>query len=211
MTHEEVFSKIYKTQKWGKSKSSPFFSGNGSKISCAQQWLKFVPDYFKEKDINSVVDAGCGDLIISKRLIAIFKERGLEIDYTGYDCFRDMVLMHNANNPELDIRHLDIHAKKEALKPADCILFKEVLQHWETDDIFDVLNYLIDSKKYKYIIIQNALPRIKRDWQDCHHSSGITGRGLHSELEPLKTFGFKSEIIYEAPSGRIHEVCTLII
>lgn len=214
-THEEVFSKIYNNYKWGKSKDFPFFSGGGSIISNAKHWLEFVPDYVQKKNVKSVVDAGCGDLTISKHLIGLFKERDLKIEYTGYDCFKDIVSIHNKNNPELDIRHLDIHANKQLLKPADCILFKEVMQHWETCNIFDVFNYLIDSKKYKYIITQNSCPNEKKDWLDCDHSSDRTGRGLHSELEPMKTFDFKSEIIYETynPNGepRTHEICTLTI
>jgi len=99
------------------------------------------------------VDLGCGDFKCGKYIYD-----DLNIKYYGYDTYNKIIDHHKKS--EYDDRytfiHLDFFGNKEQLVPADLCILKDVLQHWELNDIYTFLDYLTETKKYKYILICNC-------------------------------------------------------
>ena len=62
-----------------------------------------------------------------------------------------------------------------------CIL-KDVIQHWTTEEIYVFMDYLIESKKFKYILLVNCCNQKNND-QSCKTGEW---RQLTCNLLPLK-------------------------
>ena len=206
--HENIFTDIYLNKKWGENCDVEFFSGSGSTINASQTWVNFVSNFIVSNSISSLVDGGCGDFTVSNRLLSILKSLDIEISYIGYECFKKLVEVNNKNFSEVNIKHLDIHAHTEKMKPADCLLLKEVMQHWENDQLLSFMNKVIELNLYKFIIIDNILYEGSNNWIDCNYNKKQTGRPLNSTLEPLKSFNFQRELVY-SKGNKKSEICTL--
>ena len=64
LSNEEVFQSIYENGVWGIGKDDAEFigsSGSGSDPANALPYLEYLQHFFKEHNIKSVVDLGCGD------------------------------------------------------------------------------------------------------------------------------------------------------
>ena len=154
---------------YGKKKVS--VSGIGSVDWYLKHYIDFMKSFFDKYKIRSVVDIGCGDFLMGPRLYS-----GKTINYTGYDIVHSNII---DNNKKLSIQYknLPIYKTKrdpiknmsfefiesdftkeedrETLKPADLCIIKDVLQHLNDARIIESVNALIQSNKYKYILICN--------------------------------------------------------
>ncbi len=61
---------------------------------------------------------------------------------------------------------------------------KDVLQHWSLDNIYTFLDYLIEYKKFKYILICNCCDQ-KQDNTDIQNGKW---RALSCDYLPLKKY-----------------------
>jgi len=86
--------------------------------------------------------------------------------------------------PKYDFCHLDFHMYKEELAEGDMCILKDVIQHWSVQDINVFLDYLVASKKYKYILICNCCS------QSYPNADIATGgwRPLTCNMEPLRKY-----------------------
>jgi len=195
--HTKIFTDIYNSKKWGSVPNQAYFSGDGSMLQNCQYWFDFLVKFFNDNEISSIVDGGCGDFVVSNHLLKILNNHDLNIEYIGYECFENLVKQHNKNHPNIDIQYLDIHSQKHLMKKADCLLLKEVIQHWENKQLLEFINYIKKSKTYKYIITANKfMPDDRQDWQDCDYEKNRTGRGLNCKMEPMKGLGFVSKGLF---------------
>jgi len=64
---------------------------------------------------------------------------------------------------------------------------KDVIQHWSLENIYNFLDYLVESKKCKYILICNCC-RQKQDDTDIINGSF---RNLSCDYFPLKKYNPK--------------------
>jgi len=195
--HTKIFTDIYNSKKWGSAPNQAYFSGAGSLLHNCQYWFDFLVKFFNDNNISSIVDGGCGDFAVSGHLLEVLNNGGLTIEYTGYECFENLVKQHNKNHPNIDIQCLDIHSQKHLMKKADCLILKEVIQHWENKQLLEFINYIKKSKTYKYIITANRFALDNRpDWIDCNYEKNQTGRALNCKLEPMKGLGFVSKGLF---------------
>lgn len=134
---------------WAKGHVSRGFkgnSGNGSALSYNRPYIDFLRQFIREKEIKSVVDVGCGDWRCG---IAIYKD--LDVQYTGYDVYADMIASHKHTYPAYNFIHQD--GSKNAVS-ADLIILKDVIQHWTDADGIKMLKSL--KGKYKHALITNC-------------------------------------------------------
>lgn len=155
---EEIFTTIYKKKKWeaGEEKNKHGFnngSGPGSSIEYNQEYIKILKKIIKDYNINNIVDLGCGDFRIGKLLYD-----DLNVRYTGYDTYKDIITYHKSEHsePKYNFKHLDFFTYRESIIEGDICILKDVLQHWELDQVYLFLDYLTESKKFKYILIINC-------------------------------------------------------
>ena len=115
---------------------------------------KFIVD----NNIKNIVDLDCGDFRCGK---LIYDD--LDIKYTGYDTYKKMIdyNLKQHSLPKYFFEHLNFFDNKEIIINGDLCILKDVLQHWKMDEIYTFLDYLIENKNFKYILICNCCNQTK--------------------------------------------------
>ena len=143
--------------------------------------MPFLKKFISGNNIKNIVDLGCGDFRCGKILYD-----DLDIIYTGYDAY-DKIIMYNSKEfslPKYSFKQLDFYSYKETIINGDLCILKDIIQHWSLDSIYSFLDYLVENKKFKYILIINCCNQIK-DNADCE----IGGtRQLSCKYFPLKKY-----------------------
>ena len=179
--YTEVFNKIYDEGIWLEENSK---SGGGSDISYnLTTYIPFLKNLIIEKNIRSVVDVGCGDFLCGPYIYD-----DLFVKYTGYDIYQDVVETNNRNYKNYKFIFLDIINDWENLEKADICIIKDVLQHWLLKDIYQFLDNISLSKKFKYILICNCCGQ-DGDNMDMYYVGGF--RELSAKYYPLKRYDAK--------------------
>ena len=153
---ESIFTQLYENRVWGDNKHAFYegSSGGGSEEDYnADAYIPFLKEFIKTNNIRSVVDLGCGDFRCGKR---IYEE--LDVWYSGYDTYQRVIEYHRLHYamPKYAFIHSDFAKEKERIHQADLCILKDVLQHWSLDNIYTFLDFLMESKKFKYILICNC-------------------------------------------------------
>ena len=157
---EQIFTNIYENKEWGNNYNTEYSgsSGPGSHIEYnINNYIPFLKHFIHNKNIKSVVDLGCGDFVSGK---LIYDE--LDIIYIGYDTYKKIII-HNLNQyslPKYSFVYLDFCNNKECIMNADICILKDVIQHWTLINIYTLLDYLIEHKKFKYILICNCCNQV---------------------------------------------------
>jgi SAM-dependent methyltransferase len=183
--YADVFNKIYDEGIWSEEVSK---SGGGSDISYnLTTYIPFLRKFIIDKNIQSVVDVGCGDFLCGPYIYD-----NLHIKYTGYDIYKDVIdANNNNNNDKYKFIFLDIIKDWENLEPADVCIIKDVLQHWLLKDVYQFLDNIALSKKFKYILVCNCCGQ-ERDNMDMYYIGGF--RELSANYYPLKRY--EAKILY---------------
>ena len=146
---EQTFTDVYNRNEW------IIDSGPGSTIEYNQDfYIPFLKKYIVDNNIKKVCDLGCGDFKCGK---LIYDD--LDISYYGYDCvLKNIIEKHNSeyNNNKYSFFHLDIFEDRELILGGDLCILKDILCHWRLNYIYTFLDYLVESKKFKHILIINC-------------------------------------------------------
>jgi len=186
--HKEAFTRVYETCAWGDNKEVGYkgSSGEGSSIQYNMAtYIPFLRAFFKVKGIKSVVDVGCGDWRCGDLIY-----RQDPIDYTGVDAY-DALIKRNAETWK---QHkwicMDGFKERANLPSADLLILKDVIQHWKTAEIYEFLDDITTSKKFKYILLVNCCYQ-KADDEDipAHCFDTYRFRPLSADYLPLKKYG----------------------
>lgn len=123
----KVFSAIVNNRLWGQG------CGGGSYGNDALDNANAIDVVIKKNKLRRVIDAGCGDMNVGKRIKA------------GQYVPLDVV-------PRPGIMVMDI-TEVDNLPSGDLLLSKDTIQHWPNEIVHKWLNDLIASNKYKAILI----------------------------------------------------------
>lgn len=184
---EKIFTQIYENKVWGDNGNLEYSgsSGGGSEIDYNKDtYVVLLRKIIMNNNIKNIVDLGCGDFKCGK---LIYDD--LDITYTGYDAYNKIIEYNSKHHSSTKYTfiHLDFSKEIKNLVSGDMCILKDVLQHWSTDNIYKFLDELVESKKFKYILICNCCHQRKDniDIQD-----GQT-RPLSSNYFPLKKYNPK--------------------
>jgi hypothetical protein len=192
--YTQEFTKIYNTNYWIKG------SGAGSYIENTIIYNKFIIEFIKKNNINSITDIGCGDWQSSYLIYQNFDN----IDYIGLDCVNSIIEKNKENHPKYKFYTLDILSNVDLIKDRDLYIIKDVLQHWKLKDIYDFLDKLV-KKNFKYIIITN---NGNQSYDNLELNAYIgNGRGLNSNFFPLKKYN--AELLLEYFGGENKHMCII--
>lgn len=203
---EEVFTNIYENKSWGNSINDEYSgsSGAGSHIyHNINTYVPFLKKFIIDNNIKNVVDLGCGDFLCGNLIY-----NNLDISsYTGYDTYLKLINHHikHYSSPKYSFIHLDFCNYKEDIVGGDLCILKDVLMHWSLDNINTFLDYLIKSKKFKYILICNCSDQL----EDNTNIVNGQWRQLSANYYPLKKYNPK--IIYNFMSNDMKEVSLITI
>tara|TARA_Y100000590_G_C15384368_1_gene887632 strand:+ start:98 stop:697 length:600 start_codon:yes stop_codon:yes gene_type:complete len=180
---EDIFTYIYESRIWGDNKNNNYSgsSGEGSDVEYNKKYIEIVKKIIKDNKINNIVDLGCGDFKIGRLLYD-----DINVLYYGYDIYKNIIDYHITQYPEskYTFKHLDFYTNKESIIEGDMCILKDVIQHWTTEEIYIFMDYLIESKKFKYILLVNCCNQNK-DNQYCETGGW---RPLTCNLLPLKKY-----------------------
>lgn len=181
---EEIFTNIYEQKIWGNNNNLNYSgsSGSGSSIDYNEHtYIPFLRKFIIDNNIKNIVDLGCGDFQCGK---LIYED--LNIIYTGYDIYKK-VIDYNSQIyllPKYNFIHLDFCNYKDNIINGDLCIIKDVIQHWSLDNIYHFLDYLVEQKKFKYILLCNCSDQ-RHDNTDIENGSG---RPLSCDFYPLKKY-----------------------
>ncbi|MFH1171172.1 MAG: methyltransferase [bacterium] len=138
---KEIFERVYNEKFWYKG------SGAGSLPQNTIALRKLLQTYFREQEIHSLLDLGCGDWKMM-RLMDL-----TEISYFGIDIV-PTVIENDKNQFERGTIHFLLDDIRTApLPPADLVLLKDVLQHWSQEEI---LSFLPRLRPYRHVLVLNT-------------------------------------------------------
>ena len=159
---EDIFTNIYESRRWGNNKNNNYSgsSGSGSSVEYNKNYIEIVKKIIKDYEINNIVDLGCGDFRIGRLLYD-----DINVLYTGYDVYKKIIDYHKSqySDPKYTFKHLDFYKYKEQIIEGDMCILKDVIQHWTTEEIYIFMDYLIESKKFKYILLVNCCNQKKNE------------------------------------------------
>jgi hypothetical protein len=191
---EEVFTNVYENKVWGNNGFAEYngSSGGGSEISYnIDTYVPFIKKFITDNNINSVTDLGSGDFKCGK---LIYDD--LDVTYTGYDTYKK-VIDYNSSQYSLlkySFIHLDFCNNKESIINGELCILKDVIQHWSLKNIYNFLDYLVETKKFKYILICNCCNQTQDDTDI--ENGGF--RYLSCEYFPLKKYNPKKLYNYDS-------------
>lgn len=199
---EKIFTEIYENSVWGDNYNPRYngSSGGGSEISYNKNtYVPFLKKFITDNNIKTVVDLGCGDFVCGHLIY-----NSLDIIYTGYDAYQK-IIDYNSNQystPKYNFIHLDFCNNKEKIINGDLCILKDVLQHWSIENIYNFLDYLIENKKFKFILICNCSHQ-RKDNEDIQIGDF---RPLTYSLYPLKKYAPKKLFDYNSKEVSIIEI-----
>jgi len=180
LSPRETFQRIYRTKTWGND-GEQFYSGAGSRGPVAEQYCASVIKFIQEHKVRSVVDLGCGDFYVGRRI-----QEATGVSYIGIDVVPELIEHHKdtVHHPLISFQCADITSDR--LPPADLCLIRQVLQHLSNKEIAKVLANL---GSFSQVLISEHLPihpqSINHDKPHGPDVRAIYGSGVYVELPPF--------------------------
>lgn len=202
----EAFSEIYRTKLWGEKEGEAFFSGGGSTEPFAAPYAESVSRFIRVHGIRTVLDLGCGDFRVGKRICS-----QTHVRYIGIDVVPALIAYNNAHfaRDGIEFRCADII--EDDLPGADLCLIREVLQHLSNAQIQKVVARLA---RYPYVLATEDVYSGRSPRPNLDHTHGPDNRlhkrsGVFLDLPP---FNLKTKTILAVPSPQTNSTLrTLLI
>jgi hypothetical protein len=144
-----IFTNIYRNNHWG-GKKGEFYSGPGSHNQQIVLYAETIAAFIAKHAISSIVEIGCGDFNVSKKIIDLLDKRGIEYDYTGYDVVKPLIDLNNKLFKSLNTRFIYKDGAVGRIKSADLLIVRQVLQHLSNNLILKIVKKFSD---YEHIIV----------------------------------------------------------
>ncbi len=136
-------------QYWEKRYASGGNSGEGSQGEKAKFKVDFINAFISEKDIESIIDFGCGDGVVAGRLNPK--------KYIGLDISENAVKKCSTQFRKDPKKSFYVYKPKEyggdAIKTAQLGISLEVIFHITEDDLFEKYMHDLFTSSQKYVII----------------------------------------------------------
>lgn len=179
-SRNEVFSWIYKTNKWGCAESR---SGKGSDLIQSERLRDGLPELLRKLNVSSILDLPCGDLNWMKQLDLS------PYQYIGADIVGDLIEKNRRAYSDFQFEVLDVCS--DPLPAADFMLSRDLLVHLCFADI----NLAVENIRASSIRFLACTT-----FTEVHHNKDkLTGNHrMLNMLEPPFSWG---EPLYLLPDG----------
>ena len=141
-SRHKVFNKISNKGLWFEKDS---VSGPGSTLHETSAIRTHLPRILEQYQINSIIDAGCGDLTWLRQIDLS------RVHYTGIDISETIIQHHIKNTQAERMRFLKADVCTSTLPAADLLIVRDVLVHLSNEDVQLFLANLQKSK-IKYLL-----------------------------------------------------------
>lgn len=139
---EQVFTEIYKSNKW-KGKDS--ISGTGSDNDQTRSIIEEIPAVIRDFGVSSVLDIPCGDFYWMKNVSLD------DVDYIGADIVDDLIKANSDLYERDGVRFRKLNLIKDKLPKVDLVICRDCLVHLSFEDIFSALGNLRNSES-EYVL-----------------------------------------------------------
>ena len=137
---KDIFNKIYKKNLWYSKES---VSGKGSERKSVKNILNILPEIFYELNIQTIIDAPCGDYSWIKDLKYEFKS------YLGVDIVDELIKENNIKYSNTKTKFICLDIITDKLPKADLVLCRDCFIHLSFENIFKTIeNFKKSSSKY---------------------------------------------------------------
>lgn len=147
---EEIFTKIYNENIWG-GQNGEFFSGTGTVSKNSEKYIRACISLIKQKAIHSVLDIGCGDFTVMKKVVY-----ETQVNYLGADVVGKLIENNSNQYSNKNVKFLHLDAINDELPIVDLITIRQVLQHLNNNQIQTIINKGL--KVSKFLLITEHLP-----------------------------------------------------
>ena len=151
LSTQQIFSKIYDENIWGKDNKNNFCSGPGTIIPNIIKYISFLKHFIKQNKIKNIIDLGCGDY----RIMKVIMDKDPKLNYTGIDIVPQLIDHNQKIFGSNRIKFVCLNAITDEMPGGDLIIVRQVLQHLNNSQIQLILKKLI---RYKYVLISEHLP-----------------------------------------------------
>lgn len=176
----EAFRNIYSTKAWGDI-GEPFCSGSGSRGPVAELYCEFVIKFIIDYQVKSVVDLGCGDFAVGRRIV-----EATGIEYTGIDVVPELIEHHKNTMQHQRVFFSCADITKDPLPSADLCLIRQVFQHLSNDEIAKALTNI---ESFPRAIISEDVPDHPKSFnRDKPHGPDVRayfGSGVYIDRPPF--------------------------
>jgi SAM-dependent methyltransferase len=189
----EIFSDIYKNNRWG-GEPEGYDSGSGSRPDITGPYISALRALIRNEGVTHIVDLGCGDFEVARRILSP------ELRYIGCDIVPGLVARNAADfaTEHIEFRNLDIVT--DPLPEGDLCIIRQVFQHLSNGDIATVLR---KARQYPLLVVTDE--QVVGDNSDenmdivaYHGTRRLFGQGLKLEAGP---FFERVETLLEHSSG----------
>ena len=191
----DAFSEIYRTKLWGAPEGHDFFSGGGSGLPFATQYVDEVVRFIADHQIRTFVDLGCGDFQVGRLVCA-----ASDVHYIGVDIVPDLIAYNQSHfgGPQVQFRCANLI--EDQLPDGEFCVIRQVLQHLSNAQIQRVL---AKCTKYPYLWVTEGLylGRGSRPNLDIPHGPDIRATFNSGVFLDQPPFNFKTTTILEIPSA----------
>jgi hypothetical protein len=141
---KQRFTEIYHSNYWDDTHS---LSGSGSNLKSTKGVIKQLPVLIKKFNINSILDAPCGDFYWMKNVL-----NKVNINYLGGDIVGKIVNSNNSKYKSKKINFTKINIISDALPSAQLMICRDCLFHFSYNDIFMFFKNFIKSN-IKFLLV----------------------------------------------------------
>jgi SAM-dependent methyltransferase len=197
----DAFAETYRNKLWGEAEDQEFCSGGGSSERFAVPYVEFVTRLITDNNISAVVDLGCGDFRVGRRLC-----ESQRIRYTGVDVVPDLIASHASRFASDRVNFICANIIEDELPGGELCMIRQVLQHLSNEQISQVLS---KCKKYTHVLVTEDLYAGAGMRPNVDHTHGPDNRlskrsGVHIDLPP---YNLQARTVLELP---IPETCSLL-
>jgi mannosyltransferase OCH1-like enzyme len=140
-------------------------------------YIPFLKKIINIYDIHSIVDLNFNNF---KLINYIYKN--LNIKYYGYGIDPEHI---TNEDPKYTFISSDIYKDKTKIMNGDLCIIKDILMHWSLEKIYTFLDYIVESNKFKYILIINNGSQVE-DNTNIINEEEI--RPLSANFDPLQKY-----------------------
>ena len=197
-TPEEVFSRIYRTNRWG-GEPGEFYSGAGTRMpEIRDPYVHAIEGLARELEFGNrtAVDLGCGDFDVGRRIAGLFRS------YVGVDVVPDLIRHNQAAYGSHGIRFVHADLTADELPVGDVCFVRQVFQHLSNEQIARALPKLT---AFTHVIVSEHIAdeaSAERMNEDHIHGTSTRverGSGVELTLPPFHADAASARVLLEVP------------
>lgn len=149
---EELFSAVYERNLWG-GETGTFCSGPGSAEELTEPYCLWLAEFIATRygGVATVVDLGCGDFRVGRRLIALAPG----INYIGVDVVPGLIADNARRYAGRGVAFRQADIAVDELPSGDICLIRQVLQHLSNAHIRRIVGKLA---AYRHVFVTEHYP-----------------------------------------------------